>query len=137
MLGYWGNLGKLELNTTIHVQGPMKINPKSSALCFTSSETLLQCQGPPWVEPYLFHRYPGIRAIWGNCSKYPKSHVGTHTWKVIQTLQILIPHQMRPYSSGKGLCRVSYTCFPGTQVLGQFGEIGLECPKLCAGTYEK
>ena len=28
---------------------------------------------------------------------------------------------MRPYSSVKALCWMSYTCFTGTRVLGQFG----------------
>ena len=38
---YWGNLGKLGSNTPNDVQGHMKSNPKSSATCFTSNETLL------------------------------------------------------------------------------------------------
>ena len=41
VLCYWGNFGKLGLNTPNHVQGHMKNNPKSSASCFTSNETLL------------------------------------------------------------------------------------------------
>ena len=41
VLEYWGNLGKLGPNTTNHVQGHMKGNPKPSAPCFTSNETLL------------------------------------------------------------------------------------------------
>ena len=34
---YWGNLGKLGPNTPNYVQGHMKSNSKSSALCFTSN----------------------------------------------------------------------------------------------------
>ena len=64
VLRYWGNLGKLGPNTPNHVQGHMKSNPKSSAPCFTSSETLLSCQDPLWVELYQFDMYPGIGAIW-------------------------------------------------------------------------
>ena len=41
VLMYWGNLGKLGPNNPNHVQGYMKSNPKSSAPCFTSNETLL------------------------------------------------------------------------------------------------
>ena len=41
VLRHWGNSGKLGSNTPDHVQGHMKINPKSSAPCFTSNETLL------------------------------------------------------------------------------------------------
>ena len=55
------NLGP---NTPNHVQGHMKSNPKSLAPCFTSSETLLSCQDPLWVELYQFDMYPGIGAIW-------------------------------------------------------------------------
>ena len=52
---------------------------------------------------------------------YPK-HMQGHM-KSTQSLQILILHQMRPYSSvSRPFCGVSYTCFTGTQVLGQFGE---------------
>ena len=35
---------------------------------------------------------------------------------------------MRPHSSVKGLSRVSYTCFTGTRVLEQLGEIGPKYP---------
>ena len=38
---------------------------------------------------------------------------------------------MRPYSSDKALCELSYTCFTGTQVLWQFGETGPKYPKSC------
>ena len=41
VLRYWGNFGKLGLNTPNHMQGLMKNNPKSSAPCFTSNDTLL------------------------------------------------------------------------------------------------
>ena len=41
LLWYWGNLGKLGPNTSNHVQGHMKSNPKSLTPCFTSNETLL------------------------------------------------------------------------------------------------
>ena len=41
---------------------------------------------------------------------------------------------MRPYSSVKGFCGLSYTYFPGTWVLGQFGETGPEHPKTCTKT---
>ena len=79
-LGYLGNLGKLGRNTSNHVQGHMKSNSKSSAPCFSSSETVL---------------------------------------------------------SFGALCGSSYTCFTGTWVLEQFGEIGPEYPKSCAGTNQK
>ena len=77
-LGLGAIFGKLGPNTPNHVQGHMKNNPKSSAPCFTSNETLLYCQGPLWVELYLLHRNSGIRAIWGNGFEFPKSCVRTH-----------------------------------------------------------
>ena len=55
------------------------------------------------------------------------------TWKVIRSLQLLIPHRMRPYSSAKGLCGLSYTFFTGTQLLGQFGETGPPQWPSCTG----
>ena len=41
-----------------------------------------------------------------------------------QSLQLLISHQMRLCFSVKGLYELSYICFSGTWVLGQFGETG-------------
>ena len=54
-----------------------------------------------------------------------------------QSLQLLISHQMRLYSSAKGLCGLNYSCFSGTQVLGQFRETGPKYPKSCTKTYEE
>ena len=53
-----------------------------------------------------------------------------------QSLQ-LISHQMRLYSSVRGLCGLSYTCFSGPRVLEQFGETGSKYPKSCTRTHEK
>ena len=45
---------------------------------------------------------------------------------------------MRPYSSVKSLCGLSYICFSGTPVLGQLGETGPEYPKSpCAAGHMK
>ena len=61
------------------MQGHIKTNLKSSAPSFTSSETLVQdssldssvtlVQGSLLVELYLFRRYSGIGAIWGNLAQ--------------------------------------------------------------------
>ena len=40
---------------------------------------------------------------------------------------------MRPYSSAKGLCGLSYTFFTGTQLLGQFGKTGPPQWPSCTG----
>ena len=136
VLRYWGNFAKLGPNTPNHVQGHIKNNPKSSAHCFTSNENLLYCQGCLWIELNLFHRYSGIGAIWENWSRIPQITCRDR-WKIIQSLQLLVSHQMRLYSSVRVLCGLSYTCFTDTRVLGQFGETGPEYPKLQAGTHEK
>ena len=60
---YWESLVKLASNTLNHVQGHIERNPKCSAPYFTSSETLLKCPDPLWVELYLFHRYSCIGAF--------------------------------------------------------------------------
>ena len=54
------------------------------------------------VELYLFHRYSGIGAIRGNWAWIPQITC-RDTWKVIQSLQILILHELRPFSSVRAL----------------------------------
>ena len=79
-----------------------------------------------------------VHSYWGNLGKLgpnTPNHVQGHM-KVIQSLQLLVSHQMRPHSSVRALCGLSYTCFTGTRVLGQFGETGPKHPKSCAGTNE-
>ena len=76
---------------------------------------------------------------WGNLGKrvrMPKI-MCKDIWKVIQSLQLLVSRQMRPYSSVKALCGSSYTCFTGARVLGQSGESGSKSPKSYAKTHEK
>ena len=94
------------------------------------------CLGPLWVELYLFLGYSSIWAIWRNWARIPQI-MCKDTWKVIQSLQLLVSYQMRPYSSVWPLCGSSYTCFTGIRVLGQFGEIGPKYPKSRARTHEK
>ena len=53
-------------------------------------------------------------------------------WKVIQSLQLLLFHQIKFYSRVIALCGLSYTCFIGNQLLLQFGETGLKTRKTCA-----
>ena len=80
-----------------------------------------------------------VRRYWGSLGKLgpnTPNHVQGHM-KVIQSLQLFVSHQIRPNSSVRALCGLSYTCFTGSQVLGQFGEIGPEYPKLCAGGHMK
>ena len=43
------------------------------------------------------------------------------TWKVIQSLQLLVSHQMRPYSSVSALCDWA---IPVSQVIGYWGNLG-------------
>ena len=63
-----------------------------------------------------------------NTSNHMQGHMKSNSK---QSLQVLISHQMRLYSSDKGFCGLSYTCFSGIQVLGQFGYTGPKHPKSC------
>ena len=119
-----------------YAQNHKKSNPKSSAPYFLSNKTLLSSPGSLWVELYLFNRYSGTGTIWGNWAWIPQI-MCRDTWKVIQSLQLLVSHQMRSYSSVKNLCGLSYTCFPDTRVLGQLEETGPEHPKSRARTHKK
>ena len=80
-----------------------------------------------------------VLMYWGNLGKLGPNnpnHVQGYM-KSIQSLQLLVSHQMRPYSSVRALCGSSYTCFTGTRVLGKFGEIRPEYTKSRAGTHKK
>ena len=65
------------------MQGHMKSNQKSLDPYFTLNYLLLQCLGPLRVELYLFYRYLGIRAIWGNWAQITQFSItfqGTVKW---------------------------------------------------------
>ena len=113
-----------------------EINTKFSTPHFTSNQILILYKSYQWVELYLFHRYSGIGTIWGNWARIPQITC-RDTCKVILSLQLLISHQIRHYSSLKGFCGLSCNCFPGTRVLGQFGETGPKYPKSCTESPEK
>ena len=129
VLGYWGNLGKLDQNTPNYVQGHTESNPKFSGSYFTSNETLLQCQGPLWVDLYLFNSYSGIRAIWENWVQIPQI-MCRDTIKVMQSFLHHILHWMRSYTSAEAIWGLSFTCFGVLWVLGQFGKTGPQCPNI-------
>ena len=79
---------KLASNTLNHVQGHIEQNPKCSAPYFTSSETLLKCQDPLWVELYLFHRYSCIGAFQENGPKPLKSYSGRALARKLKLLTV-------------------------------------------------
>ena len=60
-----------------------------------------------WVKSYLFCKYLNFGAIWGKRAQIPKITC-RDTWKIIQSLQLLISHQMRSYSRVKALCGELY-----------------------------
>ena len=90
---------------------------KPSPPHFTSSKALLYCQASLRVELYLFHRYLGMRKIWGKWTKRPYRCLGIKTmwgewtqtpqsiWsktlKVIQCFQLHFSHQDRFHSGVK------------------------------------
>ena len=71
------------------------------------------------VELYLFYRYLGIRAIWGNWPQILQV-MCRDTQKLIQSFQHYISHWLRSYSSAKAIWGSSYICF---RVFGVLGEL--------------
>ena len=135
VLWYWDNLGKLGLDTPNHVQGHRKSNPKSSAHHLRSDEALLLCQGYLRVQLHQFCDYLSIRAIYGSRAPKCLRIIWSNTWKVIQSLQLHISHQVKHYDSGKALWGLSFTCFAGVFVSGKLTETGPKYPKYCVGTH--
>ena len=137
VLRYWGNLGKLGPNPQIMWKARTQV---IQSLQFLVSHQIIR----PYSSVRRTHGlnytcFTGTRVLgkfWGNWAQIPQI-MCRDTWKVIQSLQLLVSHQMRPYSSVRALCGSSYTCFTGTWILGQFGETRPECPKSCAGTHGK
>ena len=85
-----------------------------------------------WVIPVS-----QVLRYWGNLGKLgpnTPNHVQGH---MKSNPKLLVSHQIKPCSSVRTLFESSYTCFTGSQVLGQFGEIGPKYSKLYAGTHEK
>ena len=125
VLGQFGEIGPKYLQIMTRVQ--TKSNPKTSALYFTSNETLLQCQGP-LICGLSFIYIPISQVLW-NCCNLGKLHWNTpnHSQGHMKS---------NPKSSAlhltsnnvlllcQGHLRVSYTCLRGIQALGQFGEKG-------------
>ena len=106
---YWRNWGKLGPNIPNHVQGHIKSNPKSLALRFASNKILL------YGLSYTCLTGTQVFGQFGGTGPQIPQIFCRDTWKLIQSPQILISHQLRPYSSVKALCGVSYTV---SQVLG-------------------
>ena len=79
------------------------------------------------IELYLFYKYLALRQFREAGPKYPISCAG----KVIQSLQLQISHQMRPYSNVKAIRgSSSYTCLRVFGSLGQFWQTGPKYPKI-------
>ena len=77
-----------------------------------------------------------ILGYWGELEKLGLNTL-SHVQRHMKSLQLLISYQMRAYFSVKTLCELSYTCFTGTRVWKQFGEIRLGYPKSGTETHEK
>ena len=77
----------------------------------------MKCQDCQMIELYLFYKYLALRQFREAGPKYPISCAG----KVIQSLQLQISHQMRPYSNVKAIRgSSSYTCL---RVFGHQGNL--------------
>ena len=108
-----GQFGETRLEYPKSCAGRHENQSKVLSSLFLINWDLTLVPKPLLVELYLVHRYSEIGAIWGNWPQIPQITC-RNTWKVIQSLWILISHQLRPYSRVKVLCWVSYTCFTGT-----------------------
>lgn len=87
----------------------------------------MKCQDCQMIELYLFYKYLALRQFREAGPKYPISCAG----KVIQSLQLQILHQMRPYSNVKAIRgSSSYTCLRVFGSLGQFWQTGPKYPKI-------
>ena len=123
-IGYWatGNLG----NWAQVPQIMWKYIPKvihSLQLHVSHQMRSYSCQDHLTIELHLFFGYLGIRAILEKSAQTPLIKYRV-TQKEIQSLQVLISHQMRPYASVRALREFSYTCFTDTRVLGNLGKLG-------------
>ena len=87
-------------------------------------EPLLSCKCHLRVELYLFW---GFGATRGSCTKINQI-MGTHTQKVIQSVQFHISHQMRSCSNVNAIWGLSVTCFRVFVELGQFVGTGSQYP---------
>ena len=114
----------------------MKSNPKSSSPCVTSNEALLYFQGPLWVKLYLFHRYSGIGAIWGNWAQIPQI-MYRNTWKVIQSLQLLVSHQLRLCSSVRAIFWLSWPVLNFLSRMGFINSFGQGVQEILLNNYLK
>ena len=123
-IGYWatGNLG----NWAQVPQIMWKYIPKvihSLQLHVSHQMRSYSCQDHLTIELHLFFGYLGIRAILEKSAQTPLIKYRV-TQKEIQSLQVLISHQMRPYASVRAFREFSYTCFTDTRVLGNLGKLG-------------
>ena len=125
-------MGKLSRNNPIQVYRNTESNPWSSTE----------------IKPYFF-----VKVIWGSsytCSmdiwafgkfqetglKYSKI-MCRDTWKVTQSLQLHISHQMKLYPSVKVSWRLNFTCFTCIWALWPSEKTGPKYPKImCSDTHK-
>ena len=83
-----------------------------------------------------------VLRCWGNLEKlwvWIPQIMCRETWKIIQSLQLLVSHKMRSYSSVHSVCHwllwvfvgwVIYTCFPGIGAIwGNWAQISQIMPR--------
>ena len=80
-----------------------------------------------WKSNFICFRVFGALVSFGtrspNRAQIPQMTI-RETWKVIQSFQVIISHQLMPYSNPKAIWRSTFTCFRVFGALVQFGEIG-------------
>ena len=101
----WRNMLKVIYSLQLHISHEMR--------SYSSAKIMRR------LSYACFFGYLGNSAIWGNLARILQI-MHWDTLKVIKSLQLLVPHQIRLYFSVRALCRLSYTCFTGTQLFGKF-----------------
>ena len=77
-----------------------------------------------------FSQVLSIGAIWRNWAQITQI-MTRNMWKVMQSVQLHIFHQVSFYSSVRALCGLSYNCFSGTR--DNLGKLGPNTPNHVQG----
>ena len=98
VLGYWGNWENWAWIPQITCRDTWKVIQSLQILILHQMRPCSSVTALLWSELYLFHRYSGIGAIWGNLAQISQI-MHRDTCKVIQSLQLRISHRISFYSS--------------------------------------
>ena len=86
VLRYWGNLGNWAWIPQITFRETWKVIQSLQILILHQMRPYSSAKALLWGELYLFHRYSGMRAIWGNLAQITQI-MHRDTWIVIQVFR--------------------------------------------------